>query len=176
MSTDMVAPDEVLDERTRKLIWKRLGSRSVREIAEETGLTPEQVFAAKRALFEEIDVLSIDEQVTKALVSMQELADSALDKSASVGDERNYSGIINSAVNAQEKILKQLRAMRKEDNSKITELNEMRVRELLRLIDATVISAVEEIAEDHGVEREDLMEVFQRHLSQEARSMDIQRA
>lgn len=169
-----IKPWEVddVDENTRRVVWSGLGRKSVRELSEETGLAPEQVHAVRRALFEEIDVLTVDEQITKALVSMQELADHALAKAKNVQEERNYSGVINSSVNAQEKILKQLRAMRKEDTSKVDALNAMRVRELLALMDRVVQSGVKELAEEHGLDEADTLQVFTNRLVSEALALD----
>lgn len=174
MTTVDLFTDGAIDDRTRKLVWRRLGSHSVSQIAEETGLSREQVFRVKQQLFEEIDVLSIEEQVTKALVSMQELADQALEKIGGISDERNWSGAVNAAVNAQEKILKQLRALKKEDSSKVESLNALRVRELLRLMSRVVNAGVAEIAEEHGLDEAALLETFTMHLEIEARNMDTE--
>lgn len=169
-----VRPWEVgdVDENTRRVVWSGLGRKSVRELSEETGLAPEQVHAVRRALFEEIDVLTVDEQITKALVSMQELADHALEKSKTIQEERNLAGLLNASVNAQEKILKQLRAMRKEDTSKVDALNALRVRELLALMDRVVQSGVKELAEEHGLDEADTLQVFTNRLVSEALALD----
>lgn len=173
MSAEISLVYEEIDERTRKTVWSGLGHKSVTEIAEETGLTPEKVFRVKRQLFEEIDVLTIEEQITKALVTMQELAESALARSKNVADERNYAGIINASVGAQEKILKQLRAMKREDNSRVTELNELRIRELLTLMTEVVEVSVKEISEEHDLDEDELYEVFNVNLVQAARNREL---
>lgn len=171
MTTDV---EDFDNARIDRIIWNGLGSKSISQIAMETGIPPEDVHRRRRELFEQIDVLTIQEQQVKAMVSMQEIAEKAREKIDSIGDERNWSGAVNSAVNAQEKILKQVRAMAREDDSKVEQLNQLRVRELLRLIDRVVQAGSEEIAESHGLDVEELLAVFQENLVREARNSDIE--
>ena len=37
--------DMEIDPRLERLVWKSLGLKTVRQIAEETGLTPDAIFA-----------------------------------------------------------------------------------------------------------------------------------
>lgn len=161
--------------RIDRIIWNGLGSKSISQIAMETGIPPEKVHQRRRELFEQIDVLTIQEQQVKAMVSMQEIAEKARQKIDSIGDERNWSGAVNAAVNAQEKILKQVRALAKEDDSKVEQLNALRLRELLRLIDRVVQAGSEELADTYDLELEEVLEVFRDHLESEARNMEIEK-
>ncbi len=166
---------ELTPERIDRIIWRGLGHKSVRQLAHETGLTPEQVYSRKQELFEAVDVLSLQEQQMKAMVSMQELAENAREMAENIMDERNVAGAYNAAVNAQEKILKQVRALAKDDDSKVEQLNLLRQRELLRLVDSVVRVSVEEISNTYGLDPEELLEVFQMNLIQEARNSDLER-
>lgn len=169
-----VKPWEVgdVDENTRRAIWSGLGRKSVRELSEDTGLAPEQVHAVRRVLFEEIDVLTVDEQRMKLMIAMNEMIDLATRRARESTDPRNHAGLINAATGAIEKTLKQVKALENENRGALADLNRKRVNELLRLLDATVVAGVKEIAEEHGLDQGDLLEVFNRHLTQEALSLD----
>lgn len=175
--SNTVAVSEYLDkpeitDKIRRQVWKRLGTKSIRDIAADTGLKPEQVIEVKQQLLDEVDVLTHEEQIMKLMVTMHELVETIKEKAENVVDERNAAGLGNAAVNAVEKTLKQVRMLKREDNSKVTELNSLRVRELLRLMDRVVVSGVGELAEVHGLEEQDMLEVFQRHLMSEAMALD----
>lgn len=161
-----------IDDKVRKQVWKRLGQKSIRQIAADTGLKPEQVIEIKQQLLDEVDVLTHEEQIMKLMVTMHELVETIKEKAENVVDERNAAGLGNAAVNAVEKTLKQVRMLKREDSGAVSELNNLRVRELLRLMDRVVVSGVGELAEVHGLEESDMLEVFQRHLMSEAMALD----
>lgn len=176
MAVEIVPGVPEVDARTRRAVWNGLGSKSVREIAEETGLSPEQVFAVKRQLFEEVDVLTLEEQRMKLMVSLGEMSELAMQRARESSDPRNHAGLLNAATGAIEKSLKQVRALESSNSDAVAELNRLRVQELLRLIDVTIVAGVSEIAEDHGLDSDDLLEVFQRRLRLEAAALEAERA
>ena len=67
------APVE-MTERVQRIIWRSLGLKSARQIANETGLKPEQVLAAKRDLLDSVDVLTLQEKRAKLIVDLQDIA------------------------------------------------------------------------------------------------------
>ena len=172
MSTEVATTDDSVDERIRNLIWKGLGTKSARQIAEETGLTPERVLAIKREMLDGIDVLTIKEQKAKLLVDLKRIAQTAQEDYENIGDERNKAGMLNAATSAMKALFIELNRMEKADDEKVNALNALRVRELLKLIDVTVAATFEEIAEKHGIPEEDMHAIFQAHLVPAAEEME----
>lgn len=163
---------ELIDQdRIDKAIWKSIGIKSVRTIADETGLKPEEVLRRKNELLDEVDVLSIQQKRQRLLIELDGMARDSRDRAANTVDEF-YSGMLNSSVAAIKTMLTELARMERQDSGKIEALNNLRIRELLRLIDVTVARAVTEIANTHDLEEAELMEVFQGHLVEAAREVE----
>ena len=158
-------------DRIDKAIWKSIGIKSVRQIADETGLKPEEVLRRKNELLDEVDVLSIQQKRQRLLIELDGMARDARERAANTVDEF-YSGMLNSSVAAIKTMLTELARMERQDSGKIEALNNLRIRELLRLIDVTVARAVTEIANTHDLEEAELMEVFQGHLVEAAREVE----
>lgn len=168
MSTEVEHLDQ---ERVDSIIWKHIGLKSVREIAELCGIKPEAVLRRKNELLDEIDVLSIAEKEARILVELDGMARDMRERAANTIDEY-ASGMINSSVAALKTMLSQLDRIKKQDQGKIEALNSLRVKELLRLVDETVARSVREIAATHDLEETELMEVFQGHLIEAARELE----
>lgn len=163
---------ELIDQdRIDKAIWKSIGIKSVRQVADETGLKPEEVLRRKNELLDEVDVLSIQQKRQRLLIELDGMARDSRDRAANTVDEF-YSGMLNSSVAAIKTMLTELARMERQDSGKIEALNNLRIRELLRLIDVTVSRAVTEIANTHDLEEDELMEVFQGHLVEAAREVE----
>ena len=176
--SNTVAVSEYLDkpeitDKIRRQVWKRLGTKSIRDIAADTGLKPEQVIEVKQQLLDEVDVLTFAEQRMKLMVTLHEIVELAKERAEESTDPRNHAGMINAATNAVEKTLKQIRMLEKEDTSKVEQLNALRVRELLSLMTAVVSSGCDEVSETYGVDREELEAVFTDRLVVEARNREI---
>lgn len=161
-----------VSERTRKAVWDGIGRKSARKIAEETGLSPEEVFAIKRDLLDGVDELSVQENRQKLLIQLQDIATDAYESFKNATDERNKAGLLNSALSGIDKALKELGRVSKAEQDRIDTLNGLRVRELLRLIDTTVARTLEEIADIHGLDEEELLGIFQKFLRPVADEMD----
>lgn len=158
-------------ERVDSIIWKHIGLKSVREIAELCGIKPEAVLRRKNELLDEIDVLSIAEKEARILVELDGMARDMRERAANTIDEY-ASGMINSSVAALKTMLSQLDRIKKQDQGKIEALNQLRIRELLKLVDLTTARSVREIAVTHNLEETELMEVFQGHLVDAARELE----
>ena len=163
--------EHIDQDRIDKAIWKSIGIKSVRQIADETGLKPEEVLRRKNELLDEVDVLSIQQKRQRLLIELDGMARDSRDRAANTVDEF-YSGMLNSSVAAIKTMLTELARMERQDSGKIEALNNLRIRELLRLIDVTVARAVTEIANTHDLEEAELMEVFQGHLVEAAREVE----
>lgn len=168
MSTEVEHLDQ---ERVDSIIWKHIGLKSVREIAELCGIKPEAVLRRKNELLDEIDVLSIAEKEARILVELDGMARDMRERAANTIDEY-ASGMINSSVAALKTMLSQLDRIKKQDQGKIEALNQLRVKELLRLVDETVARSVREIAATHDLDESELMEIFQGHLVDAARELE----
>lgn len=168
MTNELARNDEPeIDERVERIVWRGLGIKSARQIAEEAGISPETVLRVKRELLESVDVLSIQERRMKIMADLQELAQEARRRYEGASDEF-AAGLLNSSVAAWKAMITELARMEKQDTSKIEALNELRVRELFDLVNTTVLRGVAEISETHDLDKSDLLEVFNRHLLEAA--------
>lgn len=163
--------EHIDQDRIDKAIWKSIGIKSVRQIANDTGLKPEEVLRRKNELLDEVDVLSIQQKRQRLLIELDGMARDARKRAEGVIDEY-AAGLWNAATSAVKTMLTELARMEKQDSGKIEALNNLRIRELLRLIDVTVARAVTEIANTHDLEEAELMEVFQGHLVEAAREVE----
>lgn len=158
-------------ERIDRIIWRAIGTKSVRTIADETGLSVDEVLKRKNELRDEIDVLSLQEKRQKLLIDLDELYRGLMDKLDSTSEEF-LAGTANAATAAMKVILAELTRLEKADTSAVDALNQKRVRELLRLIDAVVVLSVSEIAEKHSLDEDELMDTFNHHLREESLRLD----
>lgn len=161
-----------IDERVERLVWRGLGIRSARQIAEEAGISPETVLKVKKQLLDGIDVLSIQERRAKLTADLQDIAQRAQDDYDSSPWEFK-AGILNAATSAIDKVLKELARIEKQDTSKVEALNELRVRELLRLMTAVVESGVREVSEEFGLDENRVMDIFNARLVIEAQETSL---
>lgn len=164
-----VAPE--VDERVRDQIWRMVGRKPLRVIAEELNMKPEDVLAVKREMLDSVDVLSIDQQRQQLMIEIRMVAQDARQAAERTIDEYK-AGLYNSAIAADKELLKQLAAIERKDSSAVERLNEMRVRELLRLMDRVVTLSVSEIAAKHDLDAHELTEVFQNRLVEAAQELD----
>lgn len=172
MTNELARNDEPeIDERIERIVWRGLGIKSARQIAEEAGISPETVLRVKRELLESVDVLSIQEKRAKLTADLQDIAQRVQDDYDSSPWEFK-AGIMNAATSAIDKVLKELARIEKQDTSKVEALNELRVKELLRLVDTTVSATLREISETHGIEESELFDIFQSHLEPAATDIE----
>lgn len=166
-------PDELYNERVDRLIWKYIGVKSVRDIAKETGLTPEQVLRRKSELIDSVDVLTVQQKRTKILISLERLAQDAIERAEGTDDEF-YAGMLNAARGSWKDILTELRRVDKNEQEAVNTLNNMRIRELVSLVQDAVNASVPEIAERYGLEESDLFDIFNANLTRAAERRDAQ--
>lgn len=163
--------ESVDQSRIDEIIWRHSGVKSIRQIAEETGIRPEEVLRRKNELLDSVDSLSIQQKRQRLLVELDGMARDARDKAKNI-DSEFYAGTINAATGAIKALLVELARMEKQDSGKVEALNKLRVRELLKLVDFTVARSVREIASTHELDETELMEVFQGHLVEAARELE----
>lgn len=163
---------DTTDARIESYIYKHIGKKSAREMATDLGVNPEEIIRIKNEILNSVDVLTLEVQKAKLLRSLQELADDAQERSKSVQDERNYSGMVNAAAGAIDKLLKELNRMSKQDSDAVETLNQMRVKELLRLMDVVVFKSVKGISERYDTPEEELIQVFSENLVEAAKEIE----
>ena len=161
-----------IDSRIEKLIWRSIGRKSVRKMAEETGLPVEMVARIRTELLDGVDELTIDQKRTKLLVDLQDIADTARSDYDSADDTDSGSKLLTVAVGAIKTVLGEMRQIEKSSSGAIDALNQMRIRELMRLVDTTVTRTLEEVATTHDLELTELLGIFQSQLIPAARELD----
>lgn len=172
MSELMKNEDPEVDSRVEGIIWKHLGRKSARQIAELSGVSPEVVLRVKRDLLESVDVLTVQEKRVKLMADLQDISQRAQDDYDSSPWEFK-SGLLNSSIAAIKAVMIELARASKEDTSKIESLNSLRVQELLSLMTSVVDEGVREIADEHGLDEDELFDVFNRKLVAEAEKRDL---
>lgn len=141
-------------------LWELVGTRTPKQIADELGLPPAEVVRRTREMLESVDILTIEQQRQKLMIDVGRIARKAEEAFDNSLDERNKSGLLNSAVNAQKEVLRQLEKMEAQNAGAVDALNRMRVAELVRLVETAVVGTLAELVPD----REDAMDVFYGYL------------
>jgi len=174
MTNELARNDEPeIDERIERIVWRGLGIKSARQIAEEAGISPETVLRVKRELLESVDVLSIQERRMKIMADLQELAQEARRRYEGASDEF-AAGLLNSSVAAWKAMITELARMEKADTSKVESLNAKRVQELVRLVRLTVDASVYELSDRFDLDSDDLFEVFNRNMAIAAEQLEAE--
>ncbi len=162
-----------IDERTDQIIWKGIGKKSVRQLAQETGLTIEQVAQRKIELVDFVDELSIQQMRAKLIAELSSIAEKT---------QRDYdsspfefkAGLMNSAISAMKAIQAELARVSKQDQGRIDALNQLRVKELYNLMLEVVDKSVVQIAEEHGLDQEEMFAIFNRNAAAAAARRDLE--
>lgn len=164
---------EALDAQLMRMV----GHKSTSEIAKELGMAPHEVRVRINEMFDNIDILTIQQQRSKLLITLNRIVDQASQRIDSIGgqvDDREYAAILNASTSAINVHLRELARLEKADTTQIETLNNLRVQELLRLMDAVVTSSVEELVETHDtVDYEEVMALFRDKLREEAAKIDL---
>ena len=163
---------EVDQDRIDRVIWRGIGVKSVRQIAEEAGIKPEEVLRRKGELLDEIDVLSVQEKKQKMLVQLQQIAQKTQsDYEASPWEFK--SGLMNSSVSAMKTVLSEMNRLEKADSEKVNTLNLLRKREIVNLYVSVVDGGVRRISEKFGIPESEMFEIFNDLMREEALRLDV---
>lgn len=163
--------DIEIDPRLEKIVWRSLGVKSVRQIADETGLSPEQIFAVKREMLDAVDVLSVQEKKTKLVMTLEEIAQQTQEDYKNAPFEFK-SGLANSAIASMKTVMVELNRTSKQEEAAVTQLNNLRRKEIVDYYVRVVDSGISEISEKYGISEDELFEVFNRKLEEQARRQD----
>lgn len=158
-------------ERVDEIIWRNADIKSARQIADMVGLRPEEVLRRKKELVEEVDDLTIKAIRTRLLIDLQSIARKTQEDYDNAPFEFK-AGLMNSAVASMKLVLAEMTRAEKADSSKVDALNALRQREILRLVRDSVLTTLDEIAELHDLDRDQLQDVFQKNLVQTAHEIE----
>lgn len=154
-----------------RIIQQYITVKTPREIADMVGTTPERVIKRAQELKDEIDALTLEEQITFLMFRLNRIAADAENDAKLAGYEFK-GGLYSAATGAIKESLRQISILKKDNDSRVEALNQKRVAELLRLFDFIVARGVAEISKTHGIDKTELMEVFQEHIITAARELD----
>ena len=163
-----------IDDRIDRLIWRSIGRRSLRQVAEETGVPLEQLAFRRTELLDSVDELTIQQKRAKLLADLQEMADKASEDYDNEPDKDKGSKLLTAAIGATKAVLDQLSKMEKADTSKVEALNALRVRELVSLIQEAVDTSVPEIAKEYDIPEQVLFDIFNKNLGKAALKREIE--
>lgn len=158
-----------------KYIARYVGIRSPREIAELSGTTARDVIRRAEEMKDEVDALSIEAQISFTLRSLNEIAADAKTDAANSTDNRDKAGLYSAAVSAHAQSLKQLAALKKENDGAVAVLNELRMREILRLYDVVIEQGSRNLAKAHGLEVEEVKDFYLNSIVLAAKTMEVGR-
>lgn len=158
-------------DRTDRIIRRNIGKKPISEIAQMCGMRPEEVLRRKDDLINGTDVLTLHERRMMRIFEVEEIASETIERARSASDEFS-AGHFNSAIAALKTSLTELNRLESKNSDALERLNQKRVTELLRLVDAVVVSTVKEISEQYNLDSDELMEIFQEKLVIEARAIE----
>lgn len=162
-----------IDPRIEKQVWRGLGVKSLKQIADETGLSRDQIIRLRTELLDSVDILTEQQARTKLLKELEDMVYEVRDRAEKSSDEF-YAGMMNSALGAIKAIQAERQRMSKENKDVIEHLNGMRIKELLRLVDTVVTRTFQDIATKYELDEEELFEIFRGYLIPAAEEMDAQ--
>lgn len=129
MSNELVVPS--VPERTRNQIIGYLGTKTPRQIAELTGVTPETVIMVKRELVESMDALTAEEHVAKSFVELNRITQLAMSEFSSTDDARSKAPLLAAATSAVKTSLQMLEKWSAKNKGAVDVLNKKRQREIV---------------------------------------------
>lgn len=170
-SADLDEFEFTVDPRVEAIVWRGLGVKPLKQIADETGHSRDDIIRIREEVLSSVDELTVLQKRQKLIMSLEEMSQVAREDYDNAPFEFK-AGILNSAISAISKIQAELNRMSKADQSRVDELNQKRIRELVSLIREVVDTSVSEVAEAHDLPEDELFEVFNRNLEAAARKRD----
>ena len=169
MGNDLTAVDE---ERTRNLVWKSLGRKSVSEIAELTGMKPNEVLALSREILTSVDALTIEQQIAKALIDLNEIAVIAREAFEDAEDDRAKAPLLAASITAIKTGVGIIKDLQKQTGTQIERLNELRIRELREMVSEMATLSAKQLSDSTGLSQDEIMQVFMANLMQAAQNVE----
>lgn len=154
-----------------RIIQQYITVRTPREIADMVGTTPERVIKRAQELKDEIDALTLEEQITFLMFRLNRIAADAENDAKLAGYEFK-GGLYSAATSAIKESLRQIGTLKKENDDRVEALNQKRLQELLRLFDVIVARGVAQISKTYGLDEKALTEVFQENILAAAKEVE----
>lgn len=158
------------DTRIERHIWRNIGKKNARQMAQELGVSPDDILRVKMTLVDSVDELTLQVQRAKLLSTLQELADDAQERAANT-DDRNYAGMVNSATASIKTLLTELNRASKADDGRVAELNRKRVAAIVQLMQATVEKGVATLSGQYQLDEFEVFQIFNSSLRDAAQEL-----
>lgn len=165
------------EARIDRFLLRHAGVKSTTEIAKEIGIPPHEVRGRLTVLLDSIDVLTIQQERNRLMITLNELAAKGLERLDSIGtglSDREWAQISQSISNSIKVSLAELARIEAKDETKIEALNALRIKELLNLMNSVVTTSVAVIAERFSLDEQELLEIFFNRLQDEAIKYDLE--
>lgn len=156
------------------IISRNIGIKTPREIAELAGVTAHEVIRRAEELKDEHDAITLESKIHFLLVRLDQIAVEAQEAASKAPTARDASGLYTAATGAITQSLKQLAALKKENDGAVAELNRKRLTAILHMFDIIVSRGVGEISEKYGIQEGELLELFRGHISTAAAEVEGQ--
>ena len=170
MGTEIVVQE--VDERTRRQVLALLGRKSLREIAESIGVTPDVVIRIKQDIVDSIDALTVEEHLAQSLSLLRDVAENAREEFERTDDARSKAPLLGAAVSATKLFMSELNKWNDKNSGAANTLNMARQRELITLMQETINGGVKDIEDQFGVDAQEMYEIFNKRLIEAAMGME----
>lgn len=176
-TTDLVRPED--DERVRSIVWKHLGSKNAREVAELAGVTPDVVMRIKKDLLDTTDSLTVQQHQTRILKLVDETATQAIEWAHDIANsgnpdrERSLGPILTSANQFLKLATQMLKETEAKNAAQVEALNQLRIRELYDTVVLMMEFVTSDLVEDFGLDRETVGKLFEAALGKAAEKLDL---
>lgn len=176
--TDMSVANtaNAVTDRELKVIWDGMLTKSVRELADATGLPVPVVLQARNDALEAVDALTVDQRRTRLLIRLQALAEKAEEEFESTTDARSKAPLLSAATGAIKTVLQELRKMDGDSQTDIERLNAMRRREVVNVYRDTSEPFIAWLVDEYSVDADHAQAKYEELLSASARAMDERNA
>lgn len=155
-----------------KAIQQHITVKTPSQIARMVGVTPEEVIRRAGEMKEEVDALTIQQNIYFLTTRLNQIAVQAQEDAQSAMNAKDKGGLYSAAVGAIRESLKQLNLVEKRNDEAVDALNHKRMLEILRLFDVVVSRGVKELVATHGLDEDETLAVFQNKIVESAREID----
>lgn len=154
-----------------KLIQQYITVKTPREIGEMVGVPPEKVIKRAGEMKDDIDAITLEQQITFLMFRLNRIAANAENDAAEAGYEFK-GGLYSAATGAIKESLKQIGVIKKLNDDKVEALNQKRLQELLRLFDVIVARGVSQISSTYDLNEKEITAVFQDNIVAAAQELE----
>lgn len=170
MTKELTAPS--LDERTRSQVIRLLGTKTVRQIAERVGVSPDVVLQVKQDIVDSMDALTIEEHVAKAFVDLQSVTAMAMAEFQSTDDARSKAPLLATAVGATKTTMQMLDKWEQKNKGNVDAINKKRQSELITALNRMSEITAEMLDDGLPHDKEEILQVMLNGLMTAAVEMD----